>query len=133
MATLTPDQILRLTATMDERCEREVAEIEAVAVRSRDERAQALLAGGTVGLTDTALAELALAVDYAVVRQDIADIRDIVAARKRLAAGRYGICIDCGGDIGYARLSAYPTAKRCIGCQRAHEAAAAHGGARRAP
>ena len=50
-----------------------------------------------------------------------ADVRDILAARLRMNAGTYGTCVDCGEAIGYQRLLAYPTAKRCIACQREHE------------
>lgn len=116
MARLTPEQISRLTAIMDERFVREMAEIGTVAVRSRDERLQTSLAAGSADRL-----EAALAVDYAVVRQDVADVRDILAARKRLSTGQFGFCTDCGKPVGYERLLAYPTAKRCIDCQRLHE------------
>lgn len=117
MSSLTPEQIKHRSRFMDERWAREIAEIGAVAARSRDERRQEAIADRL----DEALAEVALSTDYAIVRQDIEDVRDIVAARKRLAAGTYGVCTDCGAEIGYERLLAYPTAKRCIGCQREHE------------
>jgi RNA polymerase-binding transcription factor DksA len=29
--------------------------------------------------------------------------------------------VECGQDIGYARLRAYPTALRCILCQTRHQ------------
>lgn len=51
----------------------------------------------------------------------VGEVRDIVAAEERVAAGRYGICIDCGDDIGYERLKAYPSAKRCLSCQQHRE------------
>ena len=43
------------------------------------------------------------------------------AAEERVAAGRYGICIDCGRAIDYERLEAYPSAKRCLPCQQHRE------------
>lgn len=121
MPYLTPEQIQHLSRLMDERWTREIAEINAVAQRSRDERRQEAIAGRAADRLDEALAEIALSTDYAIVRQDVEDVRDIVAARKRLAAGSYGTCTDCGQEIGYERLQAYPTAKRCIRCQREHE------------
>lgn len=133
MAGLKPEQISRLAALMDERYSRELEEIGAVAARSRDERRQKILAGGSTDRLDVALAELALAADYAVVRQDVEDVRDIIAARKRLSAGTYGSCIDCGKAIGYQRLLAYPTAKRCIDCQHLHERQKAAREGRRVP
>jgi RNA polymerase-binding transcription factor DksA len=67
------------------------------------------------------LVEATLAADDAVFSQDVQDVRDIKAARERLSAGTYGICTDCSAPIAYERLLAYPTAKRCIHCQRLHE------------
>lgn len=121
MSYLTPEQIQHLSRLMDERWTREIAEINAVAKRSRDERRQEAIAGRAADRLDEALMEIALSTDYAIVKQDVEDVRDIVAARKRLAAGSYGMCTDCGQEIGYERLQAYPTAKRCIRCQREHE------------
>jgi len=126
MTKLTQEQIDRLNRMMDERWARELDEIRRVAERVRDERRRAALAGAGDSV-DQALAEIATMEDYAVVRQDIEDVRDIVAARRRMQTGTYGVCIDCGADIPFERLLAYPTAKRCIDCQQAHELRKARG------
>jgi DnaK suppressor protein len=39
------------------------------------------------------------------------------AARERLAAGRYGRCLECGEAIAHRRLLTAPEAERCVGCQ----------------
>jgi DnaK suppressor protein len=72
--------------------------------------------------TGDALADLNLAI----IDRHVREIRDIEATRARIADGSFGNCIDCGGDIGYERLLAYPTAKRCFACQRQHEKTYAH-------
>jgi RNA polymerase-binding transcription factor DksA len=46
------------------------------------------------------------------------ELRDIEAARERMADGTYGRCVDCGEDIDVERLRAYPTARRCVRDQR---------------
>ena len=47
---------------------------------------------------------------------------DVVkAALKRLAAGRFGVCADCGGDIPFDRLKAEPWAERCVPCAARRE------------
>jgi phage/conjugal plasmid C-4 type zinc finger TraR family protein len=43
-------------------------------------------------------------------------------ARDRKAHGAYGICEDCGKQIGAERLEALPDATRCITCQAEWEA-----------
>ncbi len=80
------------------------------------------LLSGTSDAGDESLATLITDVANADVARDAAELQDILAAEARLAAGTYGICIDCEEPVPYARLSAYPTAKRCIRCQRIREA-----------
>ena len=43
-------------------------------------------------------------------------IRAVAAALERLAAGTYGVCENCGEDIGEARLEVVPEATRCVNC-----------------
>lgn len=38
-------------------------------------------------------------------------------ALARLASGDYGVCENCGEEIGYSRLTARPEARLCIACQ----------------
>jgi DnaK suppressor protein len=40
-------------------------------------------------------------------------------AQEALAAGTYGVCVDCGQPIPEARLAAIPDAVRCMPCQSA--------------
>lgn len=128
MATLTQQQIRHLSESMDVRFAREIEEIRAARERTRDQRDERVPANWT----DAVLIEATLAADDAVINQNIEDVRDIKAARKRLSAGTYGTCTDCGEPIAYERLLAYPTAKRCIRCQRLHEQEKAAGRVRRA-
>ncbi len=121
MTALSQHQMDVLRRAMDERWDRELREIRSVAERSIDDRLQEALLGRAADRLDEALAEIWQRSDHAIVRQDIQDVRDIDAARARIANGTYGVCIECGQEIGYERLLAYPTAKRCIGCQREHE------------
>lgn len=47
------------------------------------------------------------------VRRELADID---AALARIAEGRYGTCLNCGGPMGLQRLRAIPEARYCIAC-----------------
>jgi RNA polymerase-binding transcription factor DksA len=44
------------------------------------------------------------------------------AARQR-AAGKAGVCEDCGGPIAPERMEALPDSTRCVGCQAAWDKA----------
>jgi len=61
--------------------------------------------------------DLAMSID---VRETEA-LTAIDSALKRIEAGSYGLCIDCGIDIPTARLHANPVASRCVACQGRHE------------
>ena len=52
----------------------------------------------------------------ALVRQAEHHLEQIDAAAKRLDAGTYGTCEECGAPIGHERLEASPTAGVCIRC-----------------
>ena len=45
----------------------------------------------------------------------------IEAALSRIEEGEYGVCEDCGGDIGEKRLEARPVTTLCIRCKEAQE------------
>ena len=46
----------------------------------------------------------------------LAEIRQLKAALQRVRQGSYGICDSCGEDIPPRRLTAVPTASRCVDC-----------------
>jgi DnaK suppressor protein len=48
-------------------------------------------------------------------------IRKIKASLDDIEDGLYGICEDCGRDIGIERLNARPVARRCIRCKTLQE------------
>lgn len=70
---------------------------------------------------DEAATDAMDAVDMAQALRDASELQRIDAALQRMASGKYGICVDCGDDIGVARLQAEPSALRCAPCQQRHE------------
>jgi len=45
------------------------------------------------------------------------NLKDVDRALGRLAEGRYGICITCGGEIGADRLAIIPESVYCVACK----------------
>jgi len=90
----------------------------------RDEIAAALKRSGSpeaIGLAnhldeidDEAVADLETSIE---VERDVRELREVEAALGRLHAPDYGVCTDCGADIPYSRLSAEPSATRCVACK----------------
>lgn len=120
MNGLTKQQFDRLAAAMKSRKRQLMDEIRQGLERAGEEHYAKLL-GDTSDAGDQSVADLLRDVQQAEVTRDVGELRDIEAAEARIAAGRYGLCTDCEGEIGFARLQAYPTAKRCIDCQQVRE------------
>ena len=62
-------------------------------------------------------------IDIAQEQRDIDELAQVELALKRLDAGTYGNCSDCGESIRLERLRVQPAAQRCAGCQVMHERA----------
>lgn len=100
----------------------------------------ASLRGGTVGRAEasaehfgrpedsTAQVSSARDLEFALDARETAELDQVDAALKRIEAGTYGQCIDCGVEIAPARLQATPEASRCIACQEKAEHKAGHAG-----
>jgi DnaK suppressor protein len=48
--------------------------------------------------------------------------QQVEGALRRHTEGELGVCVECGADVGFARLKARPEAPFCLGCQGLHEA-----------
>jgi DnaK suppressor protein len=59
--------------------------------------------------------------EFALDARETAELGAVDAALKRIEAGTYGECTDCGTHITPARLQATPEAPRCIHCQEKAE------------
>ena len=53
-----------------------------------------------------------------IIRSRQATASQLKVALERLHAPDYGVCIECGRDIGYDRLEADPDALHCKACAR---------------
>jgi DnaK suppressor protein len=119
--TLTPADRGRILSDLETRRSALRTEAKAQMQGSGDER--------VVGLRnrldetdDWAVADSLAELDIAGLRHALKELTEVDAALARLRDGSYGECSDCGEPIAPARLSAYPTATRCIECQQTHEA-----------
>ncbi len=121
MSELTVSERDNLTTKLRERKQVMRDEIREGLAHMREETYEDLLSD-TSDAGDQSLATLITDVTNAEVARDVAELQDIIAAEARLRAGTYGSCIDCKVSIPYARLAAYPTAKRCLNCQQDREA-----------
>jgi RNA polymerase-binding protein DksA len=117
---LSRREIVQLASLIEERRRALLEEIRADLARMRT-GPYTQAAGSTPDSGDEAVADLLADLGEAETSRDVQELRALDAAHRRLAEGSYGVCIDCGGDVGLERLRAEPAAPRCIDCQRRHE------------
>lgn len=98
------------------------------ALVNNEDRSYSELAGRVLDSAEQSVADMLADARIHEIEKEVAEQADVVAALARLANGSYGVCIDCGDDIGVQRLDAYPTAKRCIRCQTHFESTHRGGG-----
>jgi len=121
MTALKQSQIDQLTKKLNEDNQALLREVRNELENSGDQHRIDILNSEPGDTGDESMAN-ALA-DFNVARLDrhIQGMRDIEAAFQRIKDGTYGVCVDCGDDVAFNRLQAYPTAKRCIVCQEKRE------------
>lgn len=119
---MTPEELRRIEARLDER-QGQLARTRAAARRSVDgmRASEVSRPDNHPGDTGTELHDEELDETTEVFFDD--EARRIADARRLLAEGRYGDCVDCGRTIPAERLAAMPEAVRCIDCQRHLEGA----------
>lgn len=125
---LTSIQIAKLERALDKQYKSLLDEVRDALEKSENQQYVELIDRVPADLADQATGDALADLNLAIIDRHVQEMRDIEASNARMADGGYGSCVDCGADIGYERLLAYPTAKCCIGCQRQHEKTYAHSG-----
>ena len=118
---LTPALRRTLGERLAERARELRAEI-ATQLRTQDDPRLVGLRNRLEETDDWAVADMMAEQDIALVSRDLTELAEVEAALARMADGTYGECSECGQPIPVARLTAYPTARRCVACQEALEA-----------
>src|SRR5260221_14043281 len=117
---LTRNETKTLSHLIEQRREALLAELREDAERSR-EHPYAEHAGPAPDSGDESVAALFADLEQADLSRDVGEFRALETARERISQGEYGICADCGSDIGFERLKAVPAALRCVQGQERHE------------
>jgi DnaK suppressor protein len=124
---LTPPQVAELHKQLQQQYAKIVEDIR-IELEQSDNEQYIELAGRVRDLEDESVADLLTDVNLAVIDLHIHQLRAIEAALHSIEQEIYGLCVDCGGEIGYPRLHAYPSANRCRDCQERWEATHAGSG-----
>lgn len=120
MANLTKHQIEKLRTRLLERQRVLVGE-----VREKREQAAAQVGDEAMGVIgdagDESVLRMNTDLDLQEAGRDVEELNNIDSALRRMDDGSYGICDECGQDIGFPRLEVQPTALRCIADQEKYE------------
>jgi DnaK suppressor protein len=65
-------------------------------------------------------------VDLALSDRTMVELGEVSAAIRRVHAGEFGLCGDCGSEIPFDRLKVEPWALRCVACETAHGRQSVH-------
>lgn len=118
--TFTAAQSAKLGRVLDA-LEREVREkIRALMPQLADQKYIDLV-GVVLDAGDEAVATMQEEVDHTLLEHYLQKLKEIETARARIESGEANACVDCGDEIGFKRLHAYPFATRCIHCQTLRE------------
>lgn len=95
-------------------------EVHRALAESEDQHFQAL-AGRVHDPGEESVADLITDLNFRQLDHLAQELYAVESAMARLRNGTYGICVDCGNEIGLERLKAVPTAVRCIEDQSRYE------------
>ena len=124
---LTDNELSELARQLDAR-QRTVASDVRDELGEPERREYGMLAGALPGDSgDQSVADEQADFSFVMTDRYADELQAIEQAKARMRDGTYGICIDCGGEIGFERLRAYPTAERCIQDQERVEKTYAQG------
>lgn len=112
MANFTENQLIQLKTALQRRYLELQDEVRSELGHANDR--------GNIDLTEY-LNTIPDDIDTALVDRQINEMRELEISLKYLSELEFGDCIDCGNEIGFDRLIAYPSAQRCIQCQSQYE------------
>ena len=121
MPALSPSQLDQLTRKLNENYQALLREVREELENSGNQHRIDLLNNEPGDTGDESLANALADFNLTILDRHIDAMRDIEAALQRVKNGELGVCAECGDDVGFPRLMAYPTAKRCIVCQETRE------------
>ena len=123
---LSAPQLSQLNQRLDARHDALLEEVRDELEQSENQQYVKLIDRAPADIGDQSVGYMLADFNLAIIDRHIREIRDIEATRARIVEGGCGTCIQCGDDIAFERLCAYPTATRCLACQQQYERSYAH-------
>lgn len=119
--TLSQPQLSKLRQTLEANYKSLLEKVRDELEKSENQQYVEMIGRVPADTGDAAIGDILADLNLAMIDRHIHEIRDIEAAMARIKDDSLGTCVDCGDEIGFERLLAYPTAKRCLVCQQQRE------------
>jgi DnaK suppressor protein len=119
-ALVTESRYQELKAMLEERRLELVRELHA---KIRDVRAENTHEHNVLDEGETSDTDIQEEIGFALIQMKSETLDRIDTALRRISAGTYGRCSDCGDEIAEPRLRALPFAVRCRECEESREMA----------
>ncbi len=117
MADLSREQLDRIRGVLDARRRELLDDVRVHLEDTGNQRYEEIIGRAPADAGDASQSDELADLNLSMLDRHVSELRAIEAAEARMGAGTYGTCEHCGGDIGFERLLAFPTAVRCVRCQ----------------
>ncbi len=121
MSSLDSEQIGRLRSSLEERRRALLQDVRKSLEDTGNQQYEEIIGREPVEAGDASVSDELADLNLTMLDRHVAELRAIEAAEARMRDGTYGQCAECGGEIGFERLLAQPTAVRCVLCQDQYE------------
>jgi len=121
MPLLASNQIERIQGELDIRRRALLEEVRDTLENTENQQYVEIIGRAPADAGDASVSDELADLNLTMLDRHVAELRSIEQAEQRMRDGTYGECIDCGGEIGFERLLAQPTAVRCVLDQEMYE------------
>lgn len=121
MPQLASDQLERIRHELDTRRRALLEDVRDTLENTQNQQYVEIIGRAPADAGDASVSDELADLNLTMLDRHVSELRAIEQAEQRMKDGTYGECIDCGGEIGYDRLMAQPTAVRCVLCQDQYE------------
>ena len=116
MATLSPQQRSAIEGLLTRRIQILRNEIEE-ALRDSEHEHHVQLANEVHDRGEESFADLLDDISDITLQHHVNELKDYQLALEKIESKAFGECADCGDEVGFERLKAFPAAQRCIKCK----------------
>src|SRR3954454_13641507 len=114
MPILAEDQLQRIRGVLEERRRGLLAEVRDALENTENQRYVDIIGRNPADAGDASVSDELADLNLTMLDRHMSELRAIEQAEERMRDETYGECIVCGGEIGFERLLAQPTAVRCM-------------------